>query len=221
VSAQQLLDQAYSRAKIDALAADPGAYAAQLADELPAADTLDDLAALDAALAHALAKIEDVPLRVMRVALDHVDVQLAPATRNVFVTTVVQYAADLNLLAQRAHDAAARSRTGDPARTAEVVVEGARQALALRDDLRAGVLALAASRAAAAIPAADAHARDRKLDEPARRRWSAMTRELEALAAQPTRLATPLPTRLASWPELMLEPDPSAEPTFAQMIELD
>ena len=48
----------------------------------------------------------------------------------------------------------------------------------------------------------------------ARRTWSALRRELEAVAAQPERVAAAaLPARLASWPEQLDEPEPASEPT--------
>ncbi len=217
MGSQQLLDQAYSRPRLDELAAEPGAYAARLDGELPAA-----YEAAEPGLADALSQIDAVAARAMRVELEHADVGLGAPTRNVFATTVVAYAGNLGLLAQRAHDAAARGRTGDPDRVAEIVVDGARYALGLREALRAGVLALVVKRAAAAIADADRNARDRKLDEVVRRRSSALRRELEVLAVQPERIATvALAKRLAAWPAQLDEPDPVAEPTFAEMIEID
>ena len=69
---------------------------------------------------------------------------------------------------------------------------------------------------------ADKRARDRTLDDATRKRASAVRRELEALAADPTRFASgPWATRIALHPEQIDEPDPAAEPTFADMIELD
>jgi hypothetical protein len=222
MSAQQILDQAYGRAQLEALAADPAAYAAALAGELPEAATLAELEASDAVLAGALDAIDVAVVRAMRVWLDHADVALAPVTRNVFATTIVAYAADLGTLGQRAYDAAARGRAADPASVADAVVLAGRRALALREGLRAGVLALIATRAEAAIADADRHARDRKLDDATRRRWSALRRDREQLAAQPHLVAVaPFAARLAAWPDQLDEPAAEAEPTFAQMIELD
>ena len=214
--AHQLLDQAYSRSRLEELAAAPGGYAEQIAEEL--AGEFDE--AMEAALAGALAHIDATAARAMRVWLERVD--LAAPTRNVFATTIVAYAGRLELLGQRAHDAAMRSRTGDPASVAAAVVDAARHALALREGLREGVLALIAARAAGAVAAADRHARDRKLDEPTRRRWSALRRDREALATAPDRIAVaPLAARLAMLPDQLDEPEPGIEPTFADMIELD
>ncbi len=216
VRAQQLLDQAYSRARLEELAVEPGAYAERLAEELGP----DFDAATDATLADALAQCDAIATRAMRVLLD--GVELAAPTRNVFAATVVGYAADLGLLARRVHDTAVRGGAADPAGVAEQVVDAARWVLALRAGLRGGVLALIARRAASAIEPADRSARDRKLDEPQRMRWSALRRDREALAAAPERIATaPLAARLAALPAQLDEPDPVAEPTFADMIELD
>jgi hypothetical protein len=140
----------------------------------------------------------------------------------VFSATVLAYAADLGLLARRVHDTAVRGGAADPAGVAEQVVDAARWVLALRAGLRGGVLALVARRAAGAIEEADRNARDRKLDEKVRMRWSALRRDHEALAAAPERIAAaPLAARLAALPAQLDEPDPVAEPTFADMIELD
>ena len=68
---------------------------------------------------------------------------------------------------------------------------------------------------------ADARARDRKLDDAVRKKWSAWRRELEAVASDPMRVTSPIATRLASWPEQIDEPAPEAEVTFADMIEID
>jgi hypothetical protein len=94
--------------------------------------------------------------------------------------------------------------------------------LALRAAVRAGVLALIRDLAHAAAPDADRRARDRNLDEPVRRRWSAVRRDLEAVAADPARvLAGAMPARLAALPDQLDEPDPEREVTFADMLELD
>jgi hypothetical protein len=223
VSARRILDQISSLAHLDAF--DPPSYAEQLAAEVPAAATLADLEVRDAFLADALAQIDAMIARVMRMRLDHVladDTSIAPPTRKVFATTIVGYASDLGLLAQRARDVAARGRAADPDAVAAVVTAAARGVLDLREATRAGVLALIRDLAAASIPEADRRARDRSLDEPTRRRWSAARRELEALAADPARVtAAPMAARLATFPDQLDEPAPEPEVTFADMIELD
>ncbi|MEJ7599483.1 MAG: hypothetical protein WKG01_16365 [Kofleriaceae bacterium] len=101
------------------------------------------------------------------------------------------------------------------------VVEAARQVLALREAIRDGVLELAREQARVAIPLADQHARDRMRNDAERRRWSAMRRDLEAIAADPAHLATaPLAARLAALPEQLDEPAPP-EPSLAELLELD
>ncbi|TMQ09073.1 MAG: hypothetical protein E6J90_16080 [Deltaproteobacteria bacterium] len=69
-AAQHILDQAYSLPRIEALAAEPGVYAARLREELPSAATLAALEARDAALARALGRIEAM-VAAMRIRLDH------------------------------------------------------------------------------------------------------------------------------------------------------
>jgi hypothetical protein len=224
-SAQHLLDQIHSLARIEALEAEPGGYADRLAAELPAAATLTELEARDAALATALRQIDAMIARAMRIRLDHrlaADASIGAPTRSVFASTIVGYAGRLPLLAQRARDVAERGRAADPDQISEVVLDAARSVLALREAVRGGVLALIRALAEPAIPEADRRARDRHLDEPARRRWSAARRDLEAIAVDPERvLVAPMATRLAALPDQVDEPAPERELTFADMIELD
>jgi len=220
MTARQLLDQVHSLAKIAELESDPDGYAHQLAAELPA-----ELEPRDIELSSALGHIDATVARIMRVRLEGVlanDTSIGPPTRNVFATTIVGYASDLGLLARRARDVAERGRAADPDRIAEQIVESARASLALRDALRAPVLALIRDLATAAIPEADRQARDRKLDDKPRMRWSAIRRDLEAIAANPEHVrSAPLPARLAALPQQLDEPDPEREPTLAELIELD
>ena len=143
MTARNLLDQVHSLARIEAF--EPERHAAALAAELPPATTPAEIATRDALLAAALAEIDAMTARVMRIRLDHAlasDSSIGPPTRSVFASTIVGYAADLPLLAQRAHDVALRGGAGEPDRVAERVVEAARATLELRDATRAGVLAL-------------------------------------------------------------------------------
>jgi hypothetical protein len=224
-AAQQLLDQVQSMARIAALEADPAAYAEQLAGELGEATGLDELDEQDARLRHALGQIDAMIERAARIRLDHVladDASIGTPTRKVFATTIVSYAGRLALLEDRARDVAARGGAADPGGVAARICDTAQALLALRDALRAGVLDVIRARATAAAAIADRAARDRSRDEPERRRWSAMRRELEAVASQPERVAgAAMAARLAAWPGQLDEPDPGAEPTFADMIELD
>jgi hypothetical protein len=225
-AAHQLLDQAHSLPRLDALAADPDAYAKALALEISAtAATLQELAQRDAALAAALTHIDATIGRAMRMRLDHAlatDTSIGTPTRKVFASTIVGYANDLALLEQRARDIAGRGRATDPDAVAAVVVDAARAVLALRDALRAGVLALIRDLATAALPHADRRARDRQLDEVQRRRWSAARRDLEASAADPAQITSaPMAARLAALPEQLDESAAEPEVSFADMIELD
>lgn len=224
-AAQYILDQACSLARIAALEADPAVYVERLAAELPAGATLVELEARDAALVAALGQIDAMIARAMRIRLDHAlasDSSIGAPTRSVFASTITGYAGRLSLLEQRARDVAVRGRAADPDRVAEAVIEAARASLALRDALRDGVLALIRDGARAAIAEADRRARDRRLDEPERRRWSAARRDLEAVAAEPERvLAAPMAARLGALPDQLDEPEPDREPTFADLLELD
>jgi hypothetical protein len=224
-AAQHILDQACSLARIAALEADPAVYVEQLAAELPGAATLAELEARDAAAVAALGQIDAMTARAMRIRLDHAlasDTSIGAPTRSVFASTITGYAGRLSLLEQRARDVALRGRAADPDLVAESVVEAARAALALRAALRTGVLALIGDVARAAIPEADRRARDRSLDEPVRRRWSAARRDLEAVAADPERvLAAPMAARLGALPDQLDEPEPGREVSFADLLELD
>ena len=219
-SARNVLDQVHSLARIAELEADPDRFARELAAEVPA-----ELEPRDIELAAALGHIDTTVARIMRIRLDDAlasDTSIGPPTRNVFALTIVGYANDLGLLARRARDVAERGRAADPDRIAELVIDAARSTLALRDALRSGVLALIRDLATAAIPEADRQARDRKLDDKPRMRWSAIRRDLEAIAANPEHVrSAPLPSRLAALPAQLDEPDPEREPTLAELIELD
>lgn len=225
VEAQHILDHVQSLPHIGALEADPHAYADQLATELGPVTSRDEITTRDDRLRTALARIDELSTRVMRIRLDHVlanEQALAPPTRKVFAATVVSYEDKLELLASRAADVASRGGSRDPAAIADAVVDAARATLALRAALRHGILALIAQLSAASVPLADQTARDRRLEEAQRRAWSAVRRELEATAAQPARVvAADFTARLAAWPAQLDEPDPSSEPTVADLIELD
>ncbi len=225
MSAQRILDEVHSLARSEALEADPQRFAAALEAEVPAVTTLAELETRDAMLATALGQLDAMISRVMRLRLEHalaMDASVGPPTRQVFSITVVGYANNLSLLAERARSVAARGGAADPDQVAAIVVDAARSTLTLRDAVRAGVLALIAGLATAAIPEADRHARDRKLDDTQRRRWSAARRELEAIASDPLRVTSaPLTTRLAALPEQLDDAAPEREVTFADMLELD
>jgi len=222
-ASRDLLDQAYSLARVESL--DPTAYATLVESELGPATTLADFAGREAQLVEALAHIDATAARVMRLRLEHAlaaDASIAKPTRNVFASTIVAYAQNLGLLEQRARDVALRGGAGDPDQIAALVVDAGRATLAQRDALRDGVLALIRDRANASIADADRNARDRKLDDAARKQWSAVRRDLETVAADPQHVLTaPLNKRLSALPEQIDEPDPEREATFADMIEID
>jgi hypothetical protein len=226
VSVQRYLDRVQTYAKVADLRIDPGEYAACVAEELPpAAETLADLEARDAAFANALAGLDEMFQRVMRLELDRAladDTSIAAPTRKVFATTIIGYAGNLGLLQGRAQDVAARGRAADPAGVARLVVEAATRTLTLRDEIRQPVFDLVRTTAQAAVAHATKRATDRTLDDTWRTKWSAARRELEALAADPARLETgPWTARIAAHPEQIDEPPPEKEVTFADMIEMD
>ena len=202
------VDEVYTLAQLERF--DPGAYVAELA--LPPATTLAELAARDTAALTELAAIDAMIARAMKLRLELV-AALAPPTRNVFATTIVQYARKLDVLQQRVYSV---SPAAVPA-----VMAAAEELLDLRARLQAGVLELVRTCAAGDIAMADAHARDRKLDDAVRMQWSRARRDLEALALDPTGVATPTAQRLAAYPEQLDDAAAGPEPTFADMIELD
>lgn len=192
--------------------------------EVPAATTFAELEARDAVFGAALAEIDDAMTRVMRIELDHAladDNSIAAPTRKVFAGTINAYAAKVELLASRARDVAARGRAPDVEAIVSAVAGAATRTLSLRDTLRAKVFDAAVAAVRESVGEADARAKDRKLEDAARKKWSAWRRELEAIASDAIRLSAPIATRLASWPEQIDEPAPEAEVTFADMIELD
>jgi len=226
VSAKALLDRVQSRVAIGELEAAPGEYVRLVADEVASTEplSLSQLEQRDLLLAQALANIDDLATRVMRIELEHAlanDSSIATPTRKVFASTVVGYANNLGLLEDRARDVAARGRAGDASGVARAVVEAATRTLNLREALCQPVLDLVRQVARAAVVDADKRAKDRNLDETWRKQWSAARRELEALAAEPARVTAPWSARIATYPEQIDEPPPEAEVTFADMIELD
>ena len=224
-AAQHLLDRIQTLPQLTAFEADPASYAAALDGEIEDSATAPALAARDARLGGALGELDAMIERAARIRLEHAlaaESAIAAPTRKVFATTITGYAGRLDLLEARARDTAARGGARDPARVAAVVVEAARAVLALRDAARAAVLAVIQRHAHAGVATADGHARDRRLDPMSRTMWSAMRRELAAIANDPERVAVaPLAVRLAGWPEQLDEPEPEPERTFADMIELD
>lgn len=224
-SAQDVLDRVHSLEQLEALEAEPGAVVERLRSEFPAATCFADLETRDAAVSSILVAIDVMCARAMRLRLDHVlaaDTSIGAPTRKVFALTVTSYANNLALLAERARDIAERGRAADPDAIADVIVAAARSILDLRDAIRAGVLALIRDLANAAIPEADRRARDRKLPDLERKRWSAARRDLQATMADPDRVRTaPMATRLAALPVELDEPPPEPEPGFKDLLELD
>jgi hypothetical protein len=227
-AAQLVLDQVQSMARIAGLEAAPEGYATDLAAELAPAGAAASLAALeaqDARLRDALGQLDAMIERVMRLRLDHalaLDGSLPPPTRRVFASTILRYEGQLALLEDRVRDAAARGGARDPGGVAVLACEAATATLALRDAVRAPVLAIIRDRAAAAVALADQAARDRQRDDAERQRWSAARRDLEVVAADPgCVVAAPMATRMAAWPAQLDEPAPAPEVTFADMIEMD
>jgi hypothetical protein len=225
VSAKSLLDRVHSRAAIAEL--DAAEYERLLAQEVTSSEELS-LALLeqrDAGIRRAIADIEELATRAMRIELDHVladDTSIATPTRKVFAATIASYAHNIALLEDRARDIAARGGAREPAAVASAVVAAANQTFAVRGALISLVLQLAHDLARVAVADADKRAKDRTLDEASRKRWSAVRRELEAIVADPVRIAAaPWATRIAEHPEQIDEPPPEAEVTFADMIELD
>lgn len=222
-TAAQLLDRVQTMAQVEAF--EPRTYAERVAEELGEATTRDALAERDEQLRGALAHIEGLATRVMRIRVDHAlaaDTSIGPPTRKVFAATVASYAGRLDVLEARVRDIASKSGARDASAVASSIVEAATEALALRSALRDEVFALIARVAGAAVADADRQARDRRSEEPARRAWSAVRRELEAIAAQPERVTeAPFAIRIAGWPAQLDEPDPQAEPTRESLIELD
>jgi hypothetical protein len=217
--ATRVLDGVYSLAQLDAI--EPDAIIGELRAE--AADA-SDVESLETSVRETVAALDAMCTRAMKVLLEHalaMEPSIAQPTRNVFASTVVAYAGRTSLLRERARDVAARGGAREPEAAAERVVEAAERVLGLRCAIIDGVLAVVAERARSLVTETDAKARDRREPEAVRKRASALRRELEAIASEPARIAMPLAERLAAWPEQIDEPDPSTEPSWADMIELD
>ncbi|MFN0246033.1 MAG: hypothetical protein ACKV2T_03940 [Kofleriaceae bacterium] len=220
---KQALDRAHSLAQLDAV--DPASVLADLEADTPAARSIPELEERDAFLTAALDAFDTLAVRAMKVRLEHAlvaDGSFGPPTRNVFAQTLVSYADNVGLLAERARDIAARGRSPSPDHVADLVAGAARATLDQRAALRDGVLDLVRRLAKASTTDADKQARDGTLDETIRKRWSAVRRDLETLAVQPAAIsAAPMAKRVAAWPDQLEEPTPVREATLAELIEID
>lgn len=208
------LDRIQTLATLEAF--DPAAYATALAAEVGPASTLAELEERDAQLSRALREIDETSNRAMRIRLDHAADAMPVPTRRVFASTIASYAGKLDLLEDRIRN----TRVAEP--IVQAVLAAARATLALRDELRASVLTLVRTLAAASIEPADHHARDPQLDEAQRKKWSQVRRDLEILAAEPDRISVaPMAARTGAWPEQLDEPAAKPEVSFADLLELD
>lgn len=223
VSSRDVLDQVYSLAHLEGFNAN--AYAAALGDELGEVTTIEGLEARDATLRAALEVVDSWTTRAMKLRLDHalaMEPAVPPVTRNVFSTTIVQYARNVALLAQRVRDVAARGGARDVDAVVRDVIAAANDVIALRDAMRVDVLELARARAKASVAFADARARDERSEDATRKRWSRARRDLEAIARDPSCLVGgAMADRMAALDEQIDEPAPAAEPSIADLLELD
>jgi hypothetical protein len=223
VTWKQALDRAHSLAQLEAI--DPASVVADVEGETPAAGSIQELEERDAFLTTVLDAFDAIAIRAMKVRLEHAlagDGSIGPSTRNVFTQTIVTYADNVGLLAERARDLAMRGRSPSPDHVADLVAGAARASLGLRAALRDGVLDLVSRLAKASAALADNHARDGTLDEAIRKRRSAVRRDLETLATQPAAItAAPMAKRVAAWPDQLDEAAPVREATLAELIEID
>lgn len=209
-----LLDHLHTLAAVDAY--DPSSYAAELESTLGAASTIAALEERDARLSGALVEIDDASGRIMRLRLERVADDMPPTTRRLFATTIASYAGKLDLLGDRVR----ATRVAEA--VVEAVVAAASTTLALRESLRATVLAFVKDLAVKTIPDADRHARDPQLPDQERMTWSQVRRDLEVLAAEPDRISVaPMATRIAAWEKQLDEPAATPELSIAELIELD
>lgn len=224
-SARDALDRVHSLAHLEAFETEPGVVAERLAADTPSVATIPELEARDALLADSLGQVDAMITRAMRLRLDHglaADSSIGAPTRNVFSLTIASYVGRLAVLEDRARDIATRGRSPDPERIAQIVVDAARRALDLRDVVRGSVLELVRQLAQTTVLDADQRARDRTRNEPERRRWSAVRRDMEAVALDPERVvASPLSGRIAALPVELDEPAAEPEPSFKELLELD
>ncbi len=224
-STQHLLDEVQGLAPLDGFAVDH--FLGQLADELAADDaaTLAGLEARDGRLRAALAAIDAFASKSMRIRLDHVlaaDTSVAGRFRTYLATTIIDYDGDLGLLRQRVAAAAARVDPRGAADLAATVADAAGQVLAVRAELRRGVLALARDLAAASVVAAQHAARDHGRDDAERLRWSAARRDLERVVERPEHLAEhDWAARLRALPRVDETPEEAPALTRGELLELD
>ena len=222
-SAQQLLDRTQRLSQLDEL--DVDVYADQLRAELVAmpAATLAELEARDDHLRATLASFDGFASKAMRIRLEYLAVDwpgLTAQFRTLLFTTVTSYVGDLDRLRMRVASAAARQDPGRAEALADVVVDAAAGALALRGALGDAVLNLAVELANASLPLIDDRARDRGLPDDVRLQWTALRRDFEQLGERPLRLAE---HRFADRQRALLTPDlrldELPEPLLSDLIE--
>ena len=175
--AARILDEVQNLTQLDRF--DPAAFIAAARGELGApGSTLEQLGAQLDGVRGLLAEVDRFAQKEMRIRVIPLD--LPPQLRTLVHTTIVGYERDLALL--RGRIAPALARLGSDA--VDAVMQAAEQTLATREPLRAGLLVLAQTSAAAWMPVADRAARDRSQPDEQRERWKRARVDLENLAAR-------------------------------------
>lgn len=144
-AAKQFLDEVYRLTQLEAF--DEPGYLEALAAEVAEVDdgTPAGLVARDAELDAALASIDALTSRAMKIRLDHAlhDIPSVEPPFLMYLTVrVTDYADDLEPLRARVRGVVARSDSAGAAEAADIVCAAADSVLALRRRLRDGVAAL-------------------------------------------------------------------------------
>jgi hypothetical protein len=156
---------------------EPARFVAAVEAELAApGGGIEALAGQLEALRGVLGAIDRFAQKAMRIRLLHAGDALPPQLRTLVQTTIVAYQSDLPLLRARIARAA-----GD---ATDAVLAAAREVLATRAALRAGVLEIARRVAAGWIPIGERAARDRSQPDEQRDRWNRARADLAAIAAR-------------------------------------
>jgi len=197
---------------LDSLAAEVAALGVATFAEL--GDSLDRLRSV-------LGEVDRFAQKTMHIHLTQTPgAELPQQLRTLVSTTIVHYASSLPLLGERIGPTLRRQ--GGEA-TVGRVLDAAAQVLAMRAELRTGVLALAKGFAQTKLPSVTQLARDRSLEARERERWGQARLDLEHIAAAGEAIDT------GQFAERLLcippppdepEPDPLHSSRFA-LLEID
>ncbi|MCS6913071.1 MAG: hypothetical protein RMK29_21260 [Myxococcales bacterium] len=222
-TALALLDEVQHLFQLQAF--QPGPFLAAAAQEaVPRQESLEAVAEVLDALRALLDAVDAFSRKAMGIRLTHLlaDSPAPPQLRTLVVHTVTAYAGNTDLLRRRLAATLRMERAAAEA-LAEAVGAAADEVLALRCQLREGVLAIARQVAQQALPWIIRAGRDRWRPDAERDRLRRARVDLEQVSASPLRIAeASFDSRLRTCPLPDEEPEPEPQgPDRFSLIEID